>query len=257
MVGGIIKEIVMKTKKIYLLITLLFCMSIGYADEIQDPNFEKYKEELRKLHLTLPDSGIQIVPRSEIELSLPKDYINESRRKHTLMQTKGYIKKYNPRAQQLFEFHHTGAMQIKQHENNYNPLSTHLRKSPNDLRLAFIPKKINHINMTGAAPIGAYLKGQGWNGDVQFFIKEEIGSCAYSEMSFLHGGVRLADDAVRYDINGKATLVEVSGNDRSGYVYKIKWFDNAFTQTLECASKTYHQSFTEKVIQFASEIDKS
>ena len=51
----------------------------------------------------------------------------------------------------------------------------------------------------GVAPYLTYLNGQGWVGAKQFFIKNGLGSCVFSESNvrLSHGSIVIAQEDVR------------------------------------------------------------
>jgi hypothetical protein len=154
---------------------------------------------------------------------------------------------------------HTSKIQLEKYAKNHDPASSHLRTKLSDLSLAFQFKGLSKSNSTkvlGYAPVGSF-HDNGWSGVVQFFEQENIGSCSYtfSDLGISHGSIMVADDSVSYEVNSKVTLIDVSGSNTSGYVYKIDWFDDEGVHKLECANMKYSSVLANKTVALAKEID--
>ncbi|GGI83967.1 hypothetical protein [Legionella impletisoli] len=246
-------------------LALLFLMSTS-ACFAQDKTYtsredlnEQINQYLNSQNLPLPNSGIQIIPVAELSGSIE----DEDKEIKMLKEQKknGFIKVDNPRAKELMEFRHTASHQIQKNSDNYLAQGTHLRKSIHELNMGYtflgVPESLMTHNL-GVAPYGAYHEN-GWDGAIQFFENKEIGTCAFAEHSIKlsRGGVRLAKEAVTFEINDKPTLIHVKGNYASGYVYNIQWYDNDFARSIECAHKNYQPSITNNVIGLARNIDSN
>lgn len=117
--------------------------------------------------------------------------------------------------------------------------------------------------MTGIAPFGAYKEvkngdeGDGWDGAVQFFEKNNIGSCAFTEHNrkLAKSGVELIKELVSYDVHGKPTVVLVKGTKKTGFIYKLKWYDAIFSRELECANSEFNPKLRKEVMELANRID--
>lgn len=115
----------------------------------------------------------------------------------------------------------------------------------------------------GIAPYGAYKQvkngddGDGWDGAVQFFEKNGLGSCAFTEHNrkLAHSGIELIKELVTNEINDKPTILLIKGSESGGFVYKVKWYDSMFSRELECASKKYNAETRAAVIELAKRID--
>lgn len=92
---------------------------------------------------------------------------------------------------------------------------------------------------------------------MQFFEKNGIGSCAFTEHNrkLAHSGVELIKELVTYDVQNKPGLVLIKGSKKTGFVYKIKWYDSTFTRELECASSEFSQQLRNDVIALANRIE--
>jgi hypothetical protein len=198
------------------------------------------------LQLNMASAGIAIPEYNEINIVPATKYTNSNHIKDANdahiakkmqeylamngeQQKNGYVKSNEPRAKELLDLKNTASYQKSEYKNVFSPESTHMRNSSNDLKLAYtfvgVPSEDMDINI-GTAPYGAYKSiknGDGWDGAVQFFDKKGIGSCAFSEHNRkLTGlGVELIKELVSYDIQNRPTVILVTGNKESGYVYKI------------------------------------
>lgn len=106
-------------------------------------------------------------------------------------------------------------------------------------------------------PYTTYITNQGWAGIVQFFDKSGIGTCNFKEnnIKLTHGSVIIPKEDARTDINGKATIVEVEGKQKNGFIYNVEWYDQNFFRQLECLNMAYDPSITQRVIELAKNID--
>ncbi|KTC89125.1 hypothetical protein [Legionella drozanskii] len=181
-------------------------------------------------------------------------------------QKNGYVKDNEPRAKELIELKHVALYHKAKYKGALSSESTHIRASIDELKIAYtfvgVPIEEMDLNI-GVAPYGAYksLKngddGDGWDGAVQFFDKKGIGSCAFTEHNrkLAHSGVELIKELVTYDVHNKPTIVLVKGNKESGFVYKLKWYDNTFSRELECANSEFSQQLRTEIIALANRIE--
>ena len=118
-------------------------------------------------------------------------------------------------------------------------------------------------NVVGVAPFGAYKQikngddGDGWDGAVQFFEKNRIGSCAYTEHNrkLARSGIEIIKELISNEINEKPTIVLIKGSKETGFIYKIKWYDQIFSKELECANSNFSKDLKVQVIELAKRID--
>ncbi|MFT4059478.1 MAG: hypothetical protein QM652_08010 [Legionella sp.] len=117
----------------------------------------------------------------------------------------------------------------------------------------------------GYSLIGGYNKcyngecQEGWTGVNEIFEKDNL-TCKYSEYNtnIAHGGNELVEEFITYNINNNPTLELVIKDNsylKSGFLYRISWFQKDFDNKLECASTTYSKETLDKVRSFAKEID--
>ncbi len=248
------------TKNIILVLLCAFSINC-FAEEIP----ENHKKILEELGLTVPGSGIKLVPRSMLNLS--EDQLKSGEKAEKERKKLGYAVVYTNRPIELINFHNYAKTQFKLYEDNERATSTHLRKNINDLKLAFKFKGVPEgnslasagtVTMLGIAPKGGFHEEKGgWSGAGQFFDAKNIGSCAYSVMNVKasNTAARLAIEDVTYDINNKVTISFVEGNKNSGFLYKVEWYDNDNFHELECANMKYSPEINRSVIELANRID--
>ncbi|MBA4697213.1 MAG: hypothetical protein H2069_07495 [Legionella sp.] len=140
---------------------------------------------------------------------------------------------------------------------------TELRSKPEDIHFAYtfigVPKS-EMKEFFGIAPVGAYVKEPqtGWTGGVEFF-KTSFAYCAYTEKNFNagQGAVQVDQEVAQYDVNGKVTLIDIEGNENTGFLYRVNWFDNNYNRDLECAAKQYSDAVRKSTIELAKKIDQA
>lgn len=255
MAGGINKGYIVN-KKTFLLV-LILTQNI-YANTFSGLTQEQ-EQELISEGLPLPGSGVTLVPRNEIILTpIEKkkvDLLHESKLKY------GYLNEYNDRAKELLNLKETVSYKNK-NKNIPDLYNTGMKKNISDLPMSYSFSSVpeNQIKeIIGFAPMGTFLQDQGWTGAGEFFEPKFGGTCAFSESNLIltRGSAILPKEDVTYTINGKVTLNNVIGNNNSGYLYEVEWFDKNFRRKLECATKEYSQKINQSVISLSQEIDKN
>jgi hypothetical protein len=238
---------------------------------------KRNKEMLAKAGIELPDSTeVSIVSASKY-ITSKDSKLNESdahmanKMKEYLamnneQQKNGYVKENEPRAKELMNLKHVAPYHQKKYKGILSSESTHIRASSDELKLAYtfvgVPTEEMDINI-GVAPHGAYKSikngddGDGWDGAVQFFDKNGIGSCAFTEHNrkLAHSGIELIKELVTYDVHNKPTIVLVKGTKETGFVYKLKWHDSTFSRELECANSEFSPQLRNEVIALANRIE--
>lgn len=243
------------------------------------------KEEINKRNReTLAKAGIDISDSTEISIVSANKFISnvgvkqnendahmaKKMKEYLAMndeqQKNGYVKEGEPRAKELMELKHVAPYHQKKYKGVLSSESTHIRASGDELKLAYtfvgVPASEVDLNV-GVAPYGAYKEikngddGDGWDGAVQFFDKNGIGSCAFTEHNrkLAHSGVELIKELVTYDVHNKPTIVLVKGTKETGFVYKLKWYDATFSRELECANSEFSPKLRTEVIELANRID--
>jgi len=140
-----------------------------------------------------------------------------------------------------------------------DPKDTHMKSDFNKIKLGFKFTPINFINNIGYAVGGAYIENKGWTAISSFFEDKEIGACKFkvNSMKLSHGAVRITEEQITHEINGKVTSIYIEGTPKSGFVYNVMWDDNDYNYFLVCANPKYDAAITFKAIQLAKKIDKS
>lgn len=220
---------------------------------------EQEYEIFTKDGLPVPGSGVHIIPLAKMKSA---NFAQERTRINTLA-TKGYIKEYNSNAIALLTIRDSAKKDIAENKDNTNPSSTHLHQKLEDLKVAYdfqaVPASIVQESI-GFAAVGTFIPEKGWTGGIQFFQPKGISSaamCSYqqSNIQLTGGAANLAEELVVYKVNSKPTIIEISGNNASGYNYTVEWYDDHFRHILNCADKSYSKSTTDRVIELAKRID--
>lgn len=244
-------------KALSLLIFLpIVCFSI--TDEQKQVALNANIKYLKEHGFMTPDSGVHLVSAEKLKLSQEqKENIQEVKEKKELF---GYIPEYSERANELLNIESFIQKRRSIDAAKYKPYESHLRANIRELKMAYPYKGVPHVsksNSLGVAPVGTYLDGKGWTGAVYFFKEKNIGTCAYTEnnLKVSHGAARILEDEATKDVNGKITLIDVSGTKKSGILYSIKWFDNSYIKHLECASPFFSKEVTKNAVLLAKKID--
>ncbi|STX50965.1 Uncharacterised protein [Legionella busanensis] len=248
-------------KKIIIALSLIPVVTFAITNDQKETVVKASIQALKKQGLVTPDSGVQIVPRQDLT-SPDWQKKKEIEQAHQL-KTKGYIHETSDRAYELLHFKdvikRNEAIEAKMHR----PDESHMRHNVADMLMAYPYVGVPQSEMTefiGIAPAGTYVKEPviGWSGAVEFF-KTKFGTCAYIEnnLHISHGAARVAEEDATFDVNGKVTLVDVRGNESSGFLYQVEWFDNHFIRTLECANEKYSPAIKKATLELANRIDKA
>lgn len=232
---------------------------VAFSTSNEDFMRAEMNKELTKAGLPISGSGLQVVPNGAIQMpEWQKDKFKSDAKE---LQTKGYIERTSERAYELMHFKE----QIKARGYSENPSTNEgdsgLHKNASEIAFSYsyLGVPISEIiEIYGVAPAGAFLTlpQKGWNGAVAFF-KSSFAHCAYTEKNIApgEGGVQVEESFARYDVNNKLTTLEVEGNNNSGFLYNIFWFDNNYYRQLECATTTYSKDTLMKTIGLAKKID--
>lgn len=222
---------------------------------------EKY-EYFIKDGIPLPNSGTQVKPLAEIKMSpeqsaVVKKYI--SRQKQF-----GFQKEFSLEAKNLMSMPDIGIKDLKSHRQlTLMPEDTHLRANSHDLKMSYeyMPLDTSFVKkVIGFSPEHTYIVN-GWTGAIEFFqphlFNESV--CAFHEINIKITGTSaiFPKEVVSYKVNDKITKITVNGNDSSGYIYKIEWWDKTFKHNLDCASKSYSVEMKDEILALAKAIDSS
>jgi hypothetical protein len=271
----------MKTKLILVGISVIFTFNVIAADTqsvlTKEEINKRSREFLAKAGIDVPDSteinivsADKLINNKNIKKNENDAHIAKKTQEYLAMndeqQKNGYVKDNEPRVKELMELKHIATYQQKKYKNVLSPESTHMRVSSDELKLAYtfvgVPPAEMDLNI-GVAPYGAYKEvkngegGDGWDGAVQFFDKNGIGSCAFTEHNrrLARSGVELIKELITYDVRNKPTIVLVKGTKETGFIYKLKWYDTTFSRELECANLEFSPKLRMEVIELAKRID--
>lgn len=176
-----------------------------------------------------------------------------------IMNEKGYIEEESQTAKDLLSMKHE--YHGFNNANEKNIYGTDLKSKLSSIKLAFdfegLKKSIHPENIIGYAVYGTFLKDKGWTGIATYFHDKEIGICHYilNNAELNNSRVKILDITLKKDVNNKATTIDVSGNQHTGYTYQIEWHDKKYFHTLECASYYFNKNLTDKTIELAKKID--
>ena len=235
------------------LLSLIFLgctvLSVANADMTQaTPEQESVLEASRQSYLnsqgiTLPDHNVQVVPRNSI--SLPAELKKQVMADKRAMLKQGYVEKSNPRLLELRDIDHTAVYEKKKYQNNTNPLSTHLRDTASEIKIAY---DFHEVPAEDA---------NSWTGMVELFTKKGLGNCNYEEnnLKLMHTTIRIPSDIVTHEVNDKVTTSDVQGNKKDGFLYTVEWYDEGFSRKLECVASSYSPSTLSTVVDLARRID--
>lgn len=213
------------------------------------------KLELEKQGFPVADGSIQVKPLIKISNGITTPYKNKILIAHEAIKKNGFYEIDNQEVKTIFKLANQKPMPVGY--SNYQ--DTHLKSTIKDVGLAFEYKSIpvNDKDIIGYAAIGGY--DNGWNGITQIFKDSDLGTCQYDlyNIKLSHGSEFIPEELASYDVNGKATLIDVRGSLKSGFVYNIHWADNTKVNDLYCANMIFEKSKTKKLIELAKKIDKS
>ena len=211
-----------------------------------------------KDNLPRPGTGVHILPANKMHYD--KSQVMNIKTTAAILDNKGYIEKYNQSATNLLMFQQIANADYSKNYMLAGEQSTHLRHHFSDLKMAYNYQGVSDSlvkEVIGFAPESTFIE-QGWTGAVEFFIPQGWdGLCSYSEVNIglTKGSANFAKELVSNQINDKVTLIDVSGNDASGYGYNIEWWDDNFRHVLRCASKNFKPEIKQQVIALAVNID--
>lgn len=214
------------------------------------------KHHFEQQGMPVPDGGVNIMP--EKNMSTYNLFKKQWAKERADITKYGYVHRFMPETQSLINFAEISKHQLA--SNQHNPEG--LKPSINDIKMAYDFKGVPAHLMTkslGVAPSVTYVKGQGWIGAMQFFEKEGLGTCSYREnnVKLSHGAINIAEEAVSYSVNSKATVSQVIGQKSSGFTYNVDWYDNHFFRELKCAKIDYSADTLNAVIDLAKQIDSN
>lgn len=234
-------------KKIIILGLMPF---FAFANEIN----EEHIKILKDLGLPTPEQRIEVV--SSDNTTGPLKFIYNA--KSLEMKKNGYVNTTSDRAIEILNIKKSLKKQFSIRPSVMKKTDTEIRKNHNEIAFAYTwlgTPSSEIVDHYGYAPIGTY-KDTGWTGGVEFY-KTPFATCSYMENNMLaaNGAVRIYENKATKDVNGKYTFVEIEGNENSGFLYRVQWFDDIFNRDLECATMEYSVETRNKVINLAKKID--
>lgn len=236
-------------KKILILVFMPF---LAFAHDISEENIKILKD----LGLPTPDQRLEIIATESNEDPLKKFHDARSYE----MKKNGYINTTSDRAIEIININKLLKKQFSNRPSVMKKTDTEIRKHHSEIAFAYTylgTPASEIIDHYGYAPIGTY-KDTGWTGGVEFY-KTSFANCSYMENNLLvaNGAVRIYEDQATKDINGKYTFIEIEGNESSGFLYRVQWFDDIFNRDLECATREFSLDIKNNVINLAKAIDNN
>ncbi len=216
--------------------------------------------------LPLPDGGAIVVPRAHFKMVAPLRAKQDSMAKE--LKNNGFVKAFSTRAQFLIALPNTLEDHYHKFIGNDNVTSTHMRRSPEMIQFAFDMPSASASDaeeIYGYAPMGNYVhkeesynKKEGWTQGIEFF-KNDQSVCAYTvnAIKLTHAASNISEDVATYLVNKKITTLFAEGNEASGYIYVVRWFDDQYFRVMECADLKFDHKIMEKTIQMAINADKA
>lgn len=237
----------------------LFLISIS-AYSISNADVDKnIMQDIRKQALIRNGFNANGSPKivSSSEINVDEKIKEQWKKEKNEIDKKGYFSEKTYRSTELLLFKDNLSMNaiVK------NKKNSSLKQNLNEIQLAYEAKPVSNVQSLAFAESGGYSEidpnKKGYSGFVQFFEYGELGVCAYTEdnTKISLGAVKISEDRVTYDVNGKVTLINNKGQEGYGFVYDVEWFGEGFFKQLECASKSYSQEMSEKTIELAKMID--
>jgi hypothetical protein len=231
-------------------LSIIPIVAIAMTEAQKDAFVQANIQELEKTY-----SAVEILHKGDYRMEGWKE--NEFRSCKKEIEHRGYVKKKSPRAHELI---HTKDIEPKTRM-AVKGTDTHLRYSAEDIPLAYRYTGVPYTEVEhyyGIVPVGPYIQENqtGWTGAMELF-KSKFAHCSYTEknMRIAHDGAQIAEDEAGNDVNGKVTLIDVEGNESTGYLYRVNWFDNTFNRNLECASNKFSKQLIQETIDLAKVID--
>jgi hypothetical protein len=200
-------------------------------------------------------NGINIWPIKKINASMNKEMKLKS---YKTLDIKGYneTNTTDESVNSLLGLPNIAAKETRQYAYDPNPLDTHLKSSVSKIRLSFkfsgIPG-IEKENVFGFAAGGGYTHEKGWDGVIEFFRMPNLGICSFSTYSIVK--VIVPKENVQYLVNKKISDQEISGNRMAGFLYRVEWFTDTRSYSLECANKELKKENLKEMIKIANQID--
>lgn len=225
------------------------------SNEYSLTNFNK---QAKLLGLPAPDSGVTIVDYDPF--IYPQKLKSQAVSARADIKSKGYVQSNTNQPQFLNSIKQRSVDEIAKFDNNHDVSDTHLKSSPNKIKLAFKFKRMSlkpTTNVIGFAAMGGW--NDGWTGIREFFEDQSLGICALSANNYklTHGAAQLMKDDVRYDVNKYPNTLLVEESIDKQFFYSIHWFTDNYMLDLECTNPRYSQTIKDELINMAKRIDQA
>lgn len=239
-------------KTTFLIACILFNSNLSFADANVEAERLKVMEEYYKAQgLPWPGAGIIVDKKATPKMKASSH--------HTFTR----VDKFNHNVRAMLDLEH----KVKQEKKIMKTAvandksSTHLRHDIKQFNsvMAYpfkgVPKEIATKNF-GFAPILAYKEGHGWVGATNLFKAGKM-NCQFNEnnIKLSMAAMKIDENEMGHEVNKKYTETTISGNDDSGYMYSVDWYDNNFFRHLECADMVYSEDTMKQIISMACKID--
>ncbi len=207
--------------------------------------------------LPKPGTGVTIVPASKAVC--PNDeYFHGNNHDYKLSHSTYPLELLKLADEKAF---HEAYLKSDFYMTNSDPHDTHLKKNLSQIRLAFPFKKLKAVKnkeLLGFAAGGSWLKPAGWSDIVEYFKREDLGVCNFVQhsMKLTRGAIWLKENVVTYDVNGLVTWYFVKGSEETGFLYTLKWYDDEFSYSLECARKDFLPEQRAVMVEFGKKIHR-
>lgn len=252
--------------KKYIVLMLFPAFALFAADNLNSDDtakIAKEREEWTKQYFAqqgapVPDGGVTVLPEKEMsEYTTFKEQRAIDRQN---VKKYGYIKEFLPQTQSLLNFKEVSKNRFSSQPENSTDEG--LRHDISEIEMAYDYRGVpaNAITtMLGVAPSVTYIKGQGWAGAMQFFEKGGLGNCSYREnnLKLSHGSAVIPKEDINYKVNGKITVMNVTGEPNSGFMYSVDWYDNNYFRELKCANRKFSPSIMDASLELARIIDNN
>lgn len=226
-----------------------------YTQEEIDSGYDWLSENKNS---SLPKTGDGLVIKSlqEIDPDAYKKYLNNRKNNPD-----AWYEEQEAQAQYIIDTVSLSNVNMYAYETKSSKDNTELKKTLKQVPISFKFKELqksNKLETIGYSPYGMYTKN-GWNGLGVYLKHKDIGACHYKRMfyDYKNLGIFVPKEIVSYDVAGKVTTIYNFGTKSTGYIYNINWYDDEYTNTLECANFTISKDIAANVLKLAQEIDKN
>jgi hypothetical protein len=210
---------------------------------------DKSNVEIDINKLPKPNQGIQIVPLGTMTGVYSSHYVKEK---------KDYIDSDSTYPKILQSLEQKQRKEWIDPKNEKDTYYSGMKFNKDDIKTTF---KFNGIDkhVIGYAVGGTFVKNKGWTAINEYF-STDFGVCILTteDVKAQNGTVQISRESINYNVNNKPGTQVVIGSEKTGFMYKVYWFDVKKTMSyyLGCSNLKYDNSILDKVISFATNIDK-